>query len=337
MRIAIVNDQEIAIAALRRVLAKSNCEIVWIAYNGAEAVEKCRRDKPDLILMNLIMPVMNGAEATSIIMKENPCAILIVTSSLDSNKDMVFEAMGYGALDVVSTPVISSSDNENSTVQFVKKLDLIAKLTGKDLTFTANNKDKKLIKSETFPIVAIGASTGGPKAILSILTQLPSQFGASVVIAQHVDSRFAHGLVEWLGSQSTLNVVIAIEGTAPQLNTVHIAGTDDHLILNAQGQFSYTKEPVDYPYRPSINEFFKSLAKNPLFTGIAVLLTGMGNDGAAGLLELKNKGWHTLAQDASTSIVYGMPKAAAAINAAIEILPLDKIANSILFHINIRK
>ncbi len=337
MRIAIVNDQNIALESMKRALKKAPAaEIAWTAYDGAEAVEKCAQDKPDLILMNLIMPVMNGVEATCKIMRENPCPIVIVTSTPDSHKDMVFEAMGCGALDVAATPVLDSSDSEKSIETLLKKITLIGKLIGMEMntndTFSSQKQDKN-----TYPLIAAGSSTGGPKALAAIFKNIPDNIGASFVIVQHVDSRFAGGLAKWLDEQVPLKVEVAREGSSPMENTVHVAGTDDHLVLDRFGKYRYVSEPVSYPYRPSVNEFFKSLSKHHKAPGCAVILTGMGNDGAKGMYELRRKGWHTIAQDAATSVVYGMPKAAAGLQAAKEILPLDKIADSILMFINKRK
>jgi two-component system, chemotaxis family, response regulator WspF len=337
MRISIVNDQQIAIEALKRALKGNiNIEISWIAYNGAEAVEKCKADKPDLILMNIIMPVMNGAEATRIIMKENPCPILLVTSSISTNAALVFEAMGFGALDVVSTPVIGGKMEIDGNEDLLKKISRVARLTGIDVNYTKNDNIQSRTRKMNKPIlIAIGSSTGGPKALADILKKLPENLGSSIVIVQHVDTQFADGLAKWLGQQSKLDVRIAKDGEEPERNVVHIAASNDHLIINEKGYFQYTENPVNYPYRPSVNEFFKSLAMNWKGKDLAILLTGMGNDGATGLLYLKNLGWKTIAQDEKTSIVYGMPKAAADLGAADEVLPIDKIHESIISFLNI--
>lgn len=337
MRIAIVNDQEIAVHAIKIALQNvPSCEIVWVAVNGIEAIEKCHRNLPDLILMNLIMPVLNGVEATCRIMQENPCAILLVSSSPESHQDLIFEAMGCGALDIVTTPHIGIDNQGNNKEEFLKKISTIAKLIGNDFE-KANSTSKIDGNDKMFPLIAIGSSTGGPKALLSILKQMPATIGASIVIVQHVDSRFAGGLAEWLGSQTSIKVTIAIDEEKPEIDAVHVAASNDHLIIDKNGRFKYVNEPANYHYRPSVNEFFFSLARGNNYYGTAVILTGMGNDGATGMLELKKKGWHTIAQDASSSIVYGMPKAAAAIGAADEVLPLSEIANSILTSIGKRK
>ncbi|HPI19963.1 MAG TPA: chemotaxis protein CheB, partial [Candidatus Kapabacteria bacterium] len=189
----------------------------------------------------------------------------------------------------------------------------------------------------TTSLIAIGSSAGGPKVLAKILSALPKEINTSIIIIQHVDSQFATGFVTWLNEQTKLDVVIAKEGMKPELNVVYVAGTNDHLILTSDRTFKYVEEPKNFHYRPSVDVFFDSLARNWLTKDIAILLTGMGADGANGLLTLKKMGWYTIAQDEATSIVYGMPKAAFELDAAIEILSTEKITEAIIRFINTRR
>jgi two-component system response regulator WspF len=175
-------------------------------------------------------------------------------------------------------------------------------------------------------LLVIGASAGGPAALVKILSALPADLPAAVVIIQHIDEEFAIGMAEWLGHQSALPVRVALEGDRPEPGTVLLAATQEHLALNSDGALGYTPNPTDYPYRPSVDVFFQSVCKYWRGGGVGVLLTGMGRDGAIGLKALRSNGWHTIAQDRTSSAVYGMPKAAAALNAAVEILAIEKIA-----------
>jgi len=174
-------------------------------------------------------------------------------------------------------------------------------------------------------LIIIGASAGGPAALVEVLSALPEDFSPAIVIIQHIDQLFAPGLVEWLNGHSKLRVRLACEGDSVSSGKVLVAGSDDHLVFTNSHKLGYTAEPKENPYRPSIDVFFESAAR--LFRGqiTGVLLTGMGRDGARGLKTLRDAGCHTIAQDQCTSAVYGMPKAAAALNAASEILPLPKI------------
>ena len=333
MKIAIVNDALIASEALRRVLMTvPEYEISWIAADGAEAVKMCARNTPDLILMDLIMPVMDGVEATRQIMKQSPCAILVVTSSVTSNAGKVFEAMGYGALDAINTPILGASGNsQTGGSELLKSISKVARLIGK--TSSTSRFQKATPKCVTPPLLAIGSSTGGPQALATLLSALPANFAFPVAIVQHVDAEFAPGLAQWLSQKTNLSVSLAIADRPLEVGKVVIAATNDHLVLQSNLTLKYTKEPLDYPYRPSVDTFFQSVAEHWPAKGTAVLLTGMGKDGAKGLKQLRSAGWHTIAQDRETCVVYGMPKAAAELNAAVQILPIEAIASACIKHL----
>ena len=338
MRISIVNDLKIAVETLRRVITSvTDYKIAWVAFNGAEAVEMCRKDTPDLILMDLIMPVMDGVQATCTIMKNNPCPILVVTATVSGNASKVFEAMGCGALDAVGTPVFGKEGKIEGGEELLKKIHTIGKLVGAHNTIlNVKPKTETISKPAVPPLVAIGCSTGGPKALSVILSHMPRKLGASIVIVQHVDIQFASGLAEWLNNQTELTVTLAREGKHPEENVVFIAETNDHLIIGDDLSFHYTVEPRDYPYRPSIDTFFSSIEHVWPRKDVAVLLTGIGQDGAKGLFSLRKAGWHTIVQDEQTSIVFGMPKSAIKLGAAREILPIEKIEDAIVTHIQTR-
>jgi two-component system, chemotaxis family, response regulator WspF len=179
-------------------------------------------------------------------------------------------------------------------------------------------------------LVAIGASAGGPSALAVVLKGLPEDFSAAIVIIQHVDVQFAQGMAEWLSQHSALPVRVAAEDDRPVRGTVLIAGTQDHLQMKAADRLGYTRDPLDYVYRPSVDVFFESVNRHWRGGAIGVLLTGMGRDGANGLKVLRDKGHHTIAQDEASSVVYGMPKAAARLAAAVDILPMADIAPRLL-------
>ncbi len=191
------------------------------------------------------------------------------------------------------------------------------------------------------PLVAIGASTGGPKVLADILSRFPAGLHAAIIIVQHVNKEFSPSLVQWLDTMTSLPVCLVKEGIRPEAGTVYIAGTDDHLVFSSDLTFSYISIPESPPFHPSIDIFFQSIlpcriCKRLAGSGkkdgrcVGVLLSGMGKDGAKGLLALRKAGWHTIAQDRATSAVYGMPKAANDLDAADEILPANQIGPAIL-------
>jgi len=333
MRIAIVNDVQMAVEALRRVVTSvPEYQIAWIAKDGEEAVRLCAADVPDLILMDLMMPRMDGAEACKVIMRDSPCAILVVTATVGGHSSKVFEAMGWGALDAVNTPVLGNSNEQASGSELLAKIAIISKLIGKSKRRRAAVQVYDTVSKERkagFPLIAIGASTGGPTGLSQVLAGLPQGIDAPITIVQHVDEVFAPGLADWLARESSREVRVIRPGDKPDASVVHLASTNDHLLLTPELTFSYTNEPAESFYRPSVDVFFDSIVNYWPGPAIGVLLTGMGEDGAKGLLAMRQAGWHTIAQDRASCIAYGMPKAAAKLDAAIEILPLDQIAGAI--------
>jgi two-component system, chemotaxis family, response regulator WspF len=329
VRIGIANDVPTIAESLRRILTlRPGTQVIWVAKDGAEAVAMCAKDTPDLILMDMIMPVMDGVEATRRIMTSTPCAILVVTSSVGTNAQRVFEAMGHGALDAVDTPTLAPEKSRAPAAALLATIDRIARVNATRSERLAPKPAAPPVRpmSRTGGLVAIGSSAGGPAALAKVLGGLPRDFPASIVIVQHVDERFAIGMADWLNQVSPLPVRVAGEGDQPSPGTVLLASTRDHLTLKSADRLGYSPDPADFVYRPSVDVFFQSVSSRWRGDVVGVLLTGMGRDGAAGLKALRDKGWHTIAQDRASSAVYGMPKAAAEMDAAVEILALDRIA-----------
>ncbi len=337
MEIGIVNDLSICIRSLQNVLSTvRDYHVIWVAENGQEAVDFCKEHTPDLILMDLLMPVMNGVEATREIMKSTPCPILVVTSTVTGNSAKVFEAMSAGALDAVATPVIGKMGEAAKGEELLKKIKRIGQLTGSlDKRYANGSKvvASPKVQIEGVDLVVLGSSTGGPKILLDILSQLPKNFPAAIIIIQHMDEQFTPGLVNWMDSQVSMPVRVARNGSIPEPGKILMACTDDHLTMTPQLTLAYSKEPKSNFYHPSVDVFFFSVAQFWPANGVAALLTGMGRDGAEGLLALHNRNWYTIAQDRDSSIVYGMPKAAAQLGAATDILPASKIGKAISTHI----
>jgi chemotaxis response regulator CheB len=278
--------------------------------------------------MDLIMPGMDGVEATRRIMRQSPCAILLVTASVDGNSRMVFEAVSAGALDAVATPVVQpGGKNMEGASLLLYKISSIQPVASQ----TPPNQVPRAARpgpvvNSCDKLVVIGASAGGPAALSVVLSGLPSEFPAAILIVQHLDAQFASGLASWLKDSSKVPVELAQAGEKPECGKAFIAATNDHLILRANGTFAYTPEPREYSYRPSVDVCFESVRRHWKGEIVGVLLTGMGRDGAQGLKGLRSAGALTIAQSRADSVVYGMPKAAAEIGAATEILTLEQIA-----------
>src|SRR5450830_1467392 len=315
---------------LRRMLAEwPEHQLLWVAQDGAQAVELCAWQLPDIVLMDIVMPHLDGVEATRRIMQQTPCPILIVTADIGACADQVYQALGYGALDAVDTPALSGSDWRQGAAVLMDKIARIARMEPKPAPpQAAPRRARSVVRTPASAalslrpagasdkLVAIGASAGGPGALASILRELPQNFPAAVVIVQHIDPGFANGMALWLQQQTGL--------------PVRVAGTNQHLLFRSRDSLGYLPESPEDVYHPSIDVFFQSVVRQWRGQAVGVLLTGMGRDGAVGLKALRDAGCHTIAQDRQSSSVYGMPKAAAALDAATEILPLGAIARALV-------
>ena len=325
MRIAIANDMAMAAEALRRVIAStSEHQVIWIARTGLEAVRMCAEHRPDLVLMDLNMPELDGIEATRQIMAHSPCAILVVTGCPQDNVSQVFRALGAGALDVTATPIMAGGmDGDSALLAKIKTIGKLVKASHNEASKVHRVVDNG---GGVRHLLAIGASTGGPLAVSHILGHWTPPAGTAIVVVQHIDANFAGHFGKWLGDQLVMNVKVIEEGDSLEAGCVQIARTNDHLVMSAGHRLHYTQEPREYPYRPSVDVFFDCVTKYWHGDATGILLTGMGRDGALGLLALRQAGKATIAQDQASSAVYGMPRAAAELSAAQQVLSLEAIA-----------
>jgi len=327
MRIAIAHNNPNTQRLFEYLIADLGFSVCWCSNTAHTTLTQCLHDRPDLLLVQLNLTDMKGPELIAEIMKSSPTTIIAISESVSDNPASVFEAMSAGALDAFSEP---SSRNTESIHELKHKIANIKKL------HDSLQKQKRLKKSRAIKkttLVAIGASTGGPAALLKILSQLPKDTDAIFVIIQHMDNQFTQGMVQWLNEQTSISVEIARNSQKPVSGHVYMAGTNDHLIINKNGCFEYIHEPIDYPYRPSVDVFFESAVSSWPNKLIGVILTGMGRDGANGLLSFYNRGMLTIAQTQQSCAVYGMPKAACELNAVSIELDIDDIAGKIIQNI----
>lgn len=329
MKIAIVNDVVLIGEALRRMIAQNGeHQVIWVARDGEQALQFCRQARPDLILMDLLMPGMDGVETTRRIMQETPCAILLVTASPEDTTGLVFRALGAGALDVTATPVITGKPGTDSAL--LAKIRTIGKLIAAETTSSARAvpMERTLPDAHIEPrtLVAIGSSTGGPVALAQILGRWNPPEDCSLVIVQHIDENFTDSFAKWLGEQVKRPITVIEPQMRLERGRIYMAKTNDHLVMDSSHKLNYSAHPRDYPYRPSVDVFFRCVARHWQGPAIGILLTGMGRDGAQGLLAMRRSGMLTITQDQASSAVYGMPRAAAEIGAAELVLPLEKIA-----------
>jgi two-component system response regulator WspF len=324
MQVGIVNDLRVVAEALRRIVANTpGFSVAWVAHDGTAAIAQYRDKPPDIVLMDLIMPGLDGAQTTEAMMKIRPCAILVVTATVVGNRELVYAAMGKGALDAVNTPDAAS---EVSVAELRRKLTTVSRLVTSahkhpdaqpsgPFSRQSSNMLPRTAGDERMPaLIGIGASTGGPQAIATILRGLPQNLNAAVVIVQHLDRQFVPGLERWLQRESKLPIRLAVDDEPIHRGGVWLADSENHLTVRGTSsgslRITYTEQPTDAPNRPSVDVFFESLAQLRGVHRCGVLLTGMGSDGAEGLLSLHRVGAPTFAQDAESCVVYGMPAVA---------------------------
>lgn len=345
MKIAIVNQFPSVTKYLGTLITvEQGHQVIWTANNGKEAVSYCLRNTPDLIIMDLIMSVMDGVAAARAIMQATPCAVLILATDVNAYPDMVLEAMKIGVIDVLNTP---NEQNANSRA-FLNKINAINRLIeqrsdvfnrstrAKHLAAAndvSNNREEKSTSASkqqttTSPkhLIAIGASTGGPGAVLGILKELPANFSAPIIVVQHVEEEFIQGLATWFGKNIALNVKIAQDEDYPHVGQVLIAGGKRHLVMSRRQTVRYI-DKADMLYMPSVDMFFDSIIDYWPGKIIGILLTGIGWDGASGLKKLRTAGHTTIAQNEKSCIVYGMPKAAIEMDAADHVLAPEQIGS----------
>jgi two-component system response regulator WspF len=330
MKIGIVNDTLMAAQVIAMVLEKSGKhDVLWTVANGAEAITRCVQQQPDLILMDLVMPGLNGAETTREILKRCSVAVLVVTASVGTNCSLAFQAMGAGALDVIATPTLNNQAGQEAFLRKIGQIQAIISTAQEPAPSPPVCRPDDLScggDGTAGRLVAIGCSAGGPTALSEILSSLPPLPDTAVVLVQHIDQRFVGELVEWLTSKSLCPVHLATEDALLRPETVYVSAAAGHLEVHACARLRYTDQPLGLACKPSVDVLFASIVRNWRGRAMGAVLTGMGRDGANGLLQMRARGFLTLAQDQATSAIFGMPKAAAVNGAAAEVLPLRAIA-----------
>lgn len=325
MKVAIASQDPDIAAALRNIIASApQHDLVWTATSGGDAARRCAVQCPDVLLMALATSGTEAVDATRKIMATTPCGIILVTTSVQRDSAPVFAAMGVGALDVVALPSTAERKGTAKAIatQVLQKIRMAGMLSP---AASAPAASASRAGGSDIQLVAIGASAGGPPAIAAVLHALPADLRAAIVVVQHIDTQFSESMAEWFGTQTPLIVRIARDNEPLEPGVVFLAAGDQHLVVSPQQTLMYTMEPRRSPYRPSADVLFDSIARHWSGTAIGIILSGMGRDGAAGLRRLRDRGDRTIAQDKSTSAVYGMPRAAVEIDAATDVLPLPAI------------
>jgi two-component system chemotaxis response regulator CheB len=348
IRVAVVDDSSFMRKAVVRMLAQEpRIVVVGTAASGEELLTQLDTWQPDVVTLDLFMPGMGGLRTLDRIMERKPLPVILLSSHSRERAPLTIEALHRGAVDFIDKQRYSLVDFQALGRVLIDKVLLV---TGAHVhppdtgTPTARPQEHKgperrahprvssppATRPPAYDLLLIGASTGGPVAIREILEDLGTELRVPAVVVQHMPKGFTRAFAERLNSQLPVPV-LEVLGSEPLLpSTVYIAPAERHLVIRGRpGELTAdaTREPEDVTHRPSVDVLFSSAARIPKLRAVALLLSGMGTDGAEGMKELAGTGAQTLAQDADTSVVFGMPRAAAELGAAQEILPLGQIAD----------
>jgi len=338
IKILIVDDSDTEIAILKSMFNKEkDMEVIACAKNGKEAIEMSLKCKPDLIAMDICMPVLGGIEAIRVILSKQPIPIVVISSNLDDTTlNTTYEALEAGALSVLEKPINIHSekfkkDKKNiiDTIRSMSEIKVIQRRT-----FGLKKSNLPLISThhqKKYELIGIGTSVGGPQALKVILSRLTENFPIPIVIVQHMTPGFISGYAKWLDKYTSLKIKEAENNEILKSSFVYLAPDHFYLEIVRDGIFNYkvklVKRHLLSGFCPSVDHLLQSITNAVGENSIGILLTGMGSDGAKGLLEIKNKKGLTLIQDADSSVVFGMPKVALSMNAVDKIIKLENISD----------
>jgi two-component system, chemotaxis family, protein-glutamate methylesterase/glutaminase len=315
--------------------AAEGFEVVAAVQDGVEAVAEIERLRPDIVLMDIHMPRMDGLEATRRIMAIAPTPIVLVTASFSRDEGSPsFEAIRAGALTVVGKPAgPGHPDHARSVQELVQTVRLMSEVKVVGRRPPRGHQETALPpRARRVRVVALGASTGGPAVLAEILGGLDDETRAPILIVQHIAPGFTSGLVRWLAGETRLPVSLAEEGQPVRPASVYVAPDGLQMGMSADGRLRLEPGGSADPFCPSASHLFDSVAEACGASAMGVLLTGMGRDGAAGLGRLRTAGAITVAQDEGSSVVFGMPAEAVRLGAAEHVLPPREIVRLIRSH-----
>jgi two-component system chemotaxis response regulator CheB len=344
IRVLVVDDSATVRGRLVEILGdEPEFEVVGVASDGRRAVDLCTELRPDVMTLDLALPEMSGLAVTEHVMAHAPTPILIVSSSFNRGEVFdTYEALAAGAVDVLDKTGTSEEADDGWDQRFVAAVRMVSRIKvithprgrlgalGRPRGKASSGELAVVPVTETsgVALVALGASTGGPGALADVLTGVPADFALPIVVVLHIDAAFASSFANWLATQTGRAVRCAVDGEVLVPGTVLVAPSHHHIVVRGKRIYWNDAPPRNY-CKPSIDVLFESIAADYGSTAMACLLTGMGRDGAAGMLAIRRAGGLTIAQDEATSVVWGMPREAVANGGAARVLPLHQISAAI--------
>jgi len=340
-KVIVVDDSAMMRAELSRIIQQDpKLQVVDTAKNGSTVLELIKKHQPDVITLDIEMPVMNGIETLKLIMKESPLPVVMISQLTNTGAAETIEALHIGAFDFIHKPSGSVSLEMKLQAVAIRNKIKLAAINRNRIKIRKRTWQPKPVKAvlpfnplESFKLVAIGVSTGGPRTLLSILPKLPSHFKGSIIIAQHMPANFTATFAKRLDTVCNLNVKEAEDGETVKRGYIYIAPGGKHIKIYRQHLLSRLQiidEIPRTPYKPSVDVLFESMTQHFQNQWLGVLLTGMGSDGAQGLAKLRKMGGHTIAESEESCVVFGMPKIAIKLDAAEFILNEDQIVPKII-------
>lgn len=333
IRVIVADDSPTSLALLAEILRSDpEIEVVGLAKDGLEAVQMTQTLRPNVVVMDVHMPRLDGLAATKEIMITAPTPIVIVTASTESpHVDGAMQALRAGALAGLRKPLgPNSADFVKDAEKFlwtVKAMAAVKVVRHWRRDSQRGSQIRPQTNSHTSPLVAVAASTGGPAAISRLFVGLRADFPAPILIVQHIGAGFIRGFADWLGNCALVRVKLAEPGERLACGTAYVAPEDQHLGVTRGGAVLLADDPPIGGFRPSASFLFESVARACGNSAVAVILTGMGEDGLAGLHAIVRAGGKVIAQDERSSVVFGMPGAAVQAGLATLILPIEDIAS----------
>jgi two-component system chemotaxis response regulator CheB len=333
IRVLIVDDSAVMRELIARILTnEGRFEIVGTAANGDEAVRRVLELKPDVVTMDIFMPKMDGFEATRIIMESRPTPIVIVSASYDSRDvEKAMATLQAGAVAALEKPVaVSHPRHESMAAELARTVRLMSEVkVFRRPAVLQPVEIKPPVEHATSQakaqIIAIGASTGGPPVLKTLLSSLPKDIGVPIAIIQHMAPGFIRGFAEWLDASSPLSVSVAANGEYVLPGRVYIAPSGLHMSIDGDRRVVLFEAAPEYGVCPAVSHLFRSIANVFRNNALGILLTGMGRDGAAELKQLKERGSITIVQDEESCVIFGMPGEAVKLGAATHVLSPEKI------------